>query len=101
MVQLFFFPDSTHNISRSIYKIYKRVRLPDVVIHFGYNNRESANVIETLFNQILNRLSHFDSHIGNMICSHLVHARSRTFNRSSQVIQRFFSIFSSVRHFIN
>ena len=37
---------------KCIYKIYNRLRLPGVAIHFVYKNTESPNVIETLFNQI-------------------------------------------------
>ena len=44
--------NARHICDKYIYKIYNRLRSPDVVIHFGYNNRESANVIETLFHQI-------------------------------------------------
>ena len=32
--------------------IYKWICLPDKVIHFEYNNSESAKVMEMLFNQI-------------------------------------------------
>ena len=38
--------------NKCIYITYNRLRLPDVVIHFEYNNSQSANVIETLFNHI-------------------------------------------------
>ena len=32
--------------------MFNRLRPPGVAINFEYNNSESANVIETLFNQI-------------------------------------------------
>ena len=41
-----------HICDKCIYKMYNRLHLPDVAIHFEYNNSESAKVIETLFNQI-------------------------------------------------
>ena len=50
-----------HICDKCIYKMYNRLRLPGIVIHFEYNNSESANVIETLFNKLMNRLSDFDS----------------------------------------
>ena len=41
-----------HICAKCIYKILNRLRLQGAVINFKYNNSGSANVIETLFNQI-------------------------------------------------
>ena len=41
-----------HICDKRIDTIYIQLRLPGVVIRFEYDNSESANVIETLFNRI-------------------------------------------------
>ena len=66
---------------KCVYKIYNRLRLPGKVIHFEYNNNESANVVETLFKQIYDYTANWTG-IGNAICLHLDPARSSTCNRS-------------------
>ena len=67
--------------------IYKRLHILGVVIYFEYNNSESANIMETLFNQI-------STVIGNVICSYLDHAWSSHWNQT--ILLKTMSILLSV-----
>ena len=40
-------------------KIYNQMHLLGIVIHFEYNNSESANVLEMLFNQVYEKTEPF------------------------------------------
>ena len=51
--------NARHICDKCIYKMYNRLCLPGIVIHFKYNNSKNPNVIERLFNQMYEQTEPF------------------------------------------